>query len=34
MASSVILILGILTVIGILLSDLPLALADPRVKRA
>ena len=32
MASSVILMLGVLTVIGILLSDLLLALADPRVK--
>jgi len=32
MASSIILMLGILTVIGILLSDLLLVLADPRVK--
>ena len=32
MASSIILILGVLTVIGILLSDILLALADPRVK--
>ena len=32
LGASVILILGILTVIGILLSDLMLALADPRVK--
>ena len=32
MASSVILILGVLTVVGILLSDILLAVADPRVK--
>ena len=32
MAASVILILSVLTIIGILLSDLLLALADPRVK--
>ena len=32
MASSIILMLGVLTVVGILLSDLLLAVADPRVK--
>ena len=32
LASSIILMLGVLTVIGILLSDILLALADPRVK--